>query len=343
MGWFFDWGRRTHAWEMGWERCVWDPREGRAGPGFKGNISKGSTKGSKGGSIVASGVGGNTPAGNGWMGSFGGAKGGVSPDAAYHAWRPAWNAASIGGAKGKAGPDGPYHAFKMLIPKDVTGAVVGHDGATIAALREASGARLSLSERNIYFPGTDCQVLSLQSESPESLVVAAKLTYEKLLESGHSNRTIVSPQNGAHVLQVIVPKDAASKIIGTRGATIQQLRESTGAQFKVVESQIGFGPSAEQIVRITGVEESVASALECVIDYVQQECQQDWFFEWGRRTHAHEMGWEKFVEPSSWGGKGVPALAWPGKGGGRKGPANFAKGGGTTITNHGPWSTGKGW
>ena len=107
--------------------------------------------------------------------------------------------------------------------------MVGQRGSVIQSICEESGAKLNLTEPDVFFPNTFCQVLSVQAESAEALIAAMKITYEKIRESQQLEVSSMALPDGGIAYHLVCPREAVSKILGTKGANITQMREATGA------------------------------------------------------------------------------------------------------------------
>ncbi|CAE8582291.1 unnamed protein product [Polarella glacialis] len=237
---------------------------------------------------------------------------------------------TVGGGKG--GKDGaprrspgstnvsmPF-IMKYLAPEVYASAIIGKGGAVIAAIREATGSKIGLTEHGEVYPSTDARVVTVQANTEKSLNEVSKEFVSKLAELLKS----VGPSDaigseGDLKIKVLVPRAAVGGVIGKGGATIKEIRESSGARVSISEP-IGAGPGAEQLVSISGTPQALEYVLVEVNRQVQMLNSEPWYTAWASSTN---------VVPGGYGGGG--GMGGGGYGGG--GGGSYASPGIGTMIN----------
>jgi len=170
--------------------------------------------------------------------------------------------------------------LKFLAPEALAAAIIGKGGAVIASIRQSCQAKIALSDHGEVYPQTDCRVLTAQAGSEESLNEVSKQIVSKVEELVRSGASEAVGQEGELKLRMAVPRAAVGGIIGKGGASIKQIRETSGAKISISGDPSGSGPSAEQLVSVIGP----AQALEYVIGEVNKQVQtlraEPWFPAW---------------------------------------------------------------
>lgn len=200
--------------------------------------------------------------------------------------------------------------LKFLAPEALAAAIIGKGGSVIAAMRQTCQAKIALTEHGEVYPNTDCRVLVAQANSEELLNEVSRRIIAKVgeLVKGSGASEAVGFE-GELKLRTLVPRAAVGGVIGKGGATIKQIRETSGAKISISEPA-GAGPGAEQLVSITGP----AQALEYVLTEVNRQIQllnsEAWFLTWAASTGVLQGGFT-----------GIPGVGQPL--GLRGGPGSF--------------------
>lgn len=222
-----------------------------------------------------------------------------------------WKERSGGGGGGSSANAPMPCVVKFLAPEAMAAAIIGKGGAVIAAMRSSCQAKLALTEHGEVYPSTDCRVLTVQASTEESLNEVSKQIIAKLAAMAKGNVSSEAiGHEGELKLRTLVPSAAVGGVIGKGGATIKQIRESSGAKITISEP-LGNGPAAEQLVSIAGP----AQALEFVLTEVNRQIQmlngEPWFFGWASASGVVHAGSAGYM------GGGQTML------GGRGGPTGF--------------------
>ncbi|CAJ1433280.1 unnamed protein product [Effrenium voratum] len=108
-------------------------------------------------------------------------------------------------------------AIKMLISPKEGACVLGPSGASSKQITDLTGARLHLSSKGEYYPGTQMQELCLKGSTPDVVVQGVMQVISKLAEETgriHGGEAEVE-ENGARVHFVVpVPPETRSPMSG---------------------------------------------------------------------------------------------------------------------------------
>lgn len=74
----------------------------------------------------------------------------------HHQW---WVLLLFAAALGSSSASEPQLIFKLLCPQTLTGMLIGKGGSVINQLNHSTGAKIQLSQNEVYFPGTNDRVL----------------------------------------------------------------------------------------------------------------------------------------------------------------------------------------
>lgn len=180
--------------------------------------------------------------------------------------------------------------IKFLVPEAMAAAIIGKGGSVIAAMRQSCQAKIALTEQGEVYPQTECRVLIAQANTEEALNEASRQIISKLgeLVKGTAASEAIGVE-GEMKLRTLVPRAAVGGVIGKGGATIKQIRETSGAKVSISEP-MGSGPGAEQLVAVTGP----SQALEFVLTEVNRQIQllntEAWFQTWASSTGVAQGG-----------------------------------------------------
>lgn len=197
--------------------------------------------------------------------------------------------------------------LKYLTPETLASAIIGKGGAVIAQIRTSCGVKIGLTDHGDLYPQTDCRILTAQGNSEEDLNKVSKEIASKLAElaktSGPSEEAAGS--EGDLKLKVLLPRAAAGGVIGKGGASIKQLRETSGANISISDAA-GTFPAADQVVSISGSSEALTAVLAELNRQIQMLSTEHWFPQWAAGTTMTSAGLM-----SSYAGSSLPAMLSP--------------------------------
>mmetsp|Transcript_15306 Transcript_15306/g.14683 ORF Transcript_15306/g.14683 Transcript_15306/m.14683 type:complete len:497 (+) Transcript_15306:157-1647(+) len=167
-------------------------------------------------------------------------------------------------------------SIKFLVSNRLAGLIIGSGGASIRELIEVTKARVSMSSKDEYYPGTNDRVLLITGR-PNEVMFAQCLVWDlmaiQISDEEDGRRTVWSPRNasrdtnGAHddtqiSGRLTIPATAAGLIIGRAGATIRSISEESGATLSV-NSNDGTN---ERTISIGGSKQSCSECLILIIE-----------------------------------------------------------------------------
>lgn len=195
--------------------------------------------------------------------------------------------------------------MKYLVSEALTSAIIGKAGAVIAQMRTSCNAKIALTEKGEVYPATDCRVLTAQANDEAALNEVSKQIIQKLgevVKSGGPSEAAGS--DGDLKLKTLVPRQAVGGIIGKGGASIKQIRETSGAKISINDSS---GPGTEQIVSVSGSEQAITVVLTEVNRQIQMLNGEGWYSGWASSTGIVPAG--QLSLGGSYGGLGNPLAA----------------------------------
>ena len=133
--------------------------------------------------------------------------------------------------------------FKLELHADAMAAIFGYDGLTITTIRERTKCRMKLLSG-----GSDPSMRALSmSGTQDACLQACGLVLAEMQKSCASNTNVcvMAPDGPQYSVKVLVRSDACGCIIGKGGATINGMRQASGATIKVEQAD---GNSYEQAV-----------------------------------------------------------------------------------------------
>lgn len=146
---------------------------------------------------------------------------------------------------------------RWLIKGNQVGGVIGKAGSTVKAIREQSGACVSVLNRKTVDKQSD--QLMLIRGSAEEVSEGIKLVANALLDSQASRRDGQEVERAATIgLTLLCPSVQVGAIIGKQGATIQSINKETGATVQIAKE--AFVGTTDKSVDISGSPESLCAA-----------------------------------------------------------------------------------
>ncbi|KAI8982857.1 hypothetical protein BD414DRAFT_419175 [Trametes punicea] len=206
--------------------------------------------------------------------------------------------------------------IKFMIPNSRMGSVIGKGGTKIKEIQEASGARLNASETML--PGSTERLLSVSGvadaihiatyyigniliEANERMPSSHNSSYRPSSYSSSSSRRppytgssyvpgyaqaapyASGPPSQLQTQQIYIPNDLVGCIIGKGGAKINEIRQMSASQIKIMEpGAVGVGMNGapapagsegERLVVITGQPANIQMAVHLLYSRLEQEKQ----------------------------------------------------------------------
>jgi len=157
-------------------------------------------------------------------------------------------------ALGSSSASEPQLIFKLLCPQTLTGMLIGKGGSVINQLNHSTGAKIQLSQNEVYFPGTNDRVLVVTG-TKEGLSNALRELVTRIVEApekkpgfnngfdafGNPNPHPNRAANGLHQIKLIIPKNASGTLIGKGGIIIKHMSDSTSCKMQLGDESDPFG------------------------------------------------------------------------------------------------------
>jgi transcription antitermination factor NusA-like protein len=159
--------------------------------------------------------------------------------------------------------------FRLLVPADRAGNIIGRGGDHIQRIRQETGSRIK-----VYGSADDVEerlICVYSSEDANSQYCAAQ---DALVRCAIS----LSPDESSsrnNIVRLLAPQVSIGAVLGRKGATVMQLRQETGASIRVLTVEaplaaasavaIGGGePGGDEIIHIEGALHQCIAALRGV-------------------------------------------------------------------------------
>jgi len=154
----------------------------------------------------------------------------------------------------QAGPPGQEGVTKLLVPRNLAGAIIGKQGATLKAIRESVGCNVQVTkeEEAPQFRGERLVILKGDKMMRQQAL-------ERVLQAAYANEQDAQ----AVTLKLMVPSREAGGIIGKAGANLKAIREQSGTNVQVEREPI----FDERCIHATGPLQNILSAAALVLDY----------------------------------------------------------------------------
>lgn len=186
-----------------------------------------------------------------------------------------WGTATASGRKGrpqenpenKKSNSGFACYAKFLVPDHVAGALIGKSGIMVGEIELVSKCSLQLSGPKKYFPGTVERICIVGGQCVQDLNIAMMKIVD-LFKKVQQNTNAKNTEVAKLVVKFVIPKSAASMILGPRGATIQQLTNDTGCRINMSHRIDGF---QERLMVICGEEAALRKAASEILEKIQQD------------------------------------------------------------------------
>ncbi|CAM6085149.1 unnamed protein product [Calypogeia fissa] len=182
-----------------------------------------------------------------------------------------------GGSASKRAVRNPEIMFRLLIPATKIGKVIGKQGSQIKILREKTGARIKIADPVSWLQTVEERVVLISSrdepgEAPsaaeDALIRVATIMVEE--RSDGDRAASIGPQHhvAPNLTRLLIAGSQAGSLIGKQGATIKDVRETSGANVRILPpDQLPVCSSAlenDRLVQIAGEISQVQKALEMI-------------------------------------------------------------------------------
>ncbi|PAN03774.1 hypothetical protein PAHAL_1G021200 [Panicum hallii] len=166
--------------------------------------------------------------------------------------------------------------FRLLVPAEKVGGLIGRRGSTIKRLCDETRARVRVidaahaaADRIVLVSATE----EVEAELPPAMNAAIKIfKHINRIEEINSDGTLSASAPDICSVRLLVPAAQAVHLIGTQGVTIKSIQESIGAMIRIIDEDelLNFEALDESIVEIYGVSVKVHSALKSVLGLLRK-------------------------------------------------------------------------
>ncbi|TYG46960.1 hypothetical protein ES288_D11G298700v1 [Gossypium darwinii] len=185
------------------------------------------------------------------------------------------NEAVVGGGE-KKWPGWPGESvFRMLVPAQKVGSIIGRKGEFIKKIVEETRARIKILDGP---PGTtERAVMVSGKEEPDSSLPPAMdgllRVHKRLIDGLEGDSSHAPSAVGTKVsTRLLVPAPQAGSLIGKQGATVKTIQESSNCIVRVLGSEDlpVFALQDDRIVEVVGEAGDVHKALELIASHLRK-------------------------------------------------------------------------
>ncbi|KQJ85976.1 flowering locus K homology domain [Brachypodium distachyon] len=163
--------------------------------------------------------------------------------------------------------------FRVLVPVQKVGAVIGRKGEFIKKMCEESRARIKILDGPPGVP--ERAVMISAKDEPDALVspaVDGLLRVHKRITDGLDSETD-QPQRGAGPVgptRLLVPASQAGSLIGKQGATIKSIQDASKCALRILENVPPVALNDDRVVEIQGEPLDVHKAVELIASHLRK-------------------------------------------------------------------------
>uniref|UniRef100_A0A383V282 K Homology domain-containing protein n=1 Tax=Tetradesmus obliquus TaxID=3088 RepID=A0A383V282_TETOB len=174
------------------------------------------------------------------------------------------------GGRDRGPSDGLLH-FRMLVPAKKAGCVIGKGGDFIQMTKSVTGAKVGVDkpvggseERLVHVQGTDDP-----GAAEPRIQLAVMRTAERIIGDESPDGQLKLPHKAS--LRMLLFKFQIGAVMGKKGATINEIRNKSGATVKLTTPQPGapIVPAAErddELITVSGTSQQLLEALRMITD-----------------------------------------------------------------------------
>ncbi|ESQ49625.1 hypothetical protein EUTSA_v10020380mg [Eutrema salsugineum] len=181
--------------------------------------------------------------------------------------------ATVGGEE-KRWPGWPGETvFRMLVPAQKVGSIIGRKGDVIKKIVEETRARIKILDGP---PGTtERAVMVSGKEEPESSLPPSMdglLRVHMRIVDGLDGEVSQAPPPTKVSTRLLVPASQAGSLIGKQGGTVKAIQEASGCIVRVLGSEDlpVFALQDDRVVEVVGEPTSVHKALELIASHLRK-------------------------------------------------------------------------
>uniref|UniRef100_A0A2C9VD90 K Homology domain-containing protein n=1 Tax=Manihot esculenta TaxID=3983 RepID=A0A2C9VD90_MANES len=215
---------------------------------------------------------------------------------------------TVAGGGEKKWPGWPGESvFRMLVPAQKVGSIIGRKGEFIKKIVEETRARIKILDGP---PGTtERAVMVSGKEEPDSSLPPAMdgllRVHKRIVDGLEGDSSHVPSGTGTKVsTRLLVPASQAGSLIGKQGGTVKSIQEASGCVVRVLgaEDLPVFSLQDDRVVEVLGDPASVHKAVELITSHLRKflvDRSMIPLFEMHMQMSNHQM--ERMPPHQSWG------------------------------------------
>ncbi|KAM3294155.1 hypothetical protein ACQJBY_037200 [Aegilops geniculata] len=163
--------------------------------------------------------------------------------------------------------------FRILVPAQKVGAIIGRKGEFIKRMCEESKARIKIldgppgaTERAVIISAKD------EPDEPISPAMDGLLKIHKRITDGSDGESGQLQRGASNVgpTRLLVPASQAGSLIGKQGATIKSIQDSSKSVVRIVENVPPVALNDDRVVEIQGEPLGVHKAVELIASHLRK-------------------------------------------------------------------------
>ncbi|KAH7661301.1 poly(rC)-binding protein 2/3/4 [Dioscorea alata] len=159
--------------------------------------------------------------------------------------------------------------FRILIPAQKVGGIIGRKGEYIKKMCEESRARIKILDGPPGAPERAVMISAKEElEASISPSMDGLLRVHKRVVDGLEGDT--PPSSGHVVTRLLVPAAQAGSLIGKQGATIKAIQEASNSAVRVLDDLPPFALQDDRVVEIQGEPTGVHKAVELITGHLRK-------------------------------------------------------------------------
>ncbi|XP_044482874.1 flowering locus K homology domain isoform X2 [Mangifera indica] len=180
---------------------------------------------------------------------------------------------SAAGGGEKKWPGWPGESvFRMLVPAQKVGSIIGRKGEFIKKIVEETRARIKILDGP---PGTTERAVMISAkEEPDSSLPPAMdglLRVHKRIVDGLEGDSSHPPQGGKVSTRLLVPASQAGSLIGKQGGTVKSIQEASSCIVRVLGADLPvFALQDDRVVEVVGDATGVHKAIELIASHLRK-------------------------------------------------------------------------
>ncbi|XP_035823566.1 uncharacterized protein [Zea mays] len=168
--------------------------------------------------------------------------------------------------------------FRLVVPADKVGGIIGRRGDTIKRLCDETRARVRVLDAP-HGDGAFSRIVlvsareEVEAELSPAMNAAIKIfKHINEIEDINSDGTLMAPAPEISSVRLLVPFAQALHVIGKQGVTIKSIQESTGSTVRIMDEDelLSHETMGERIVEINGASLEVLNALKLVLGLLRK-------------------------------------------------------------------------